>query len=298
MTFSTAAPRLPAIGSGIALVVLGYALASMGDTAIKWLGEGIPLTEIIFFAALFALLPVAVAAAVSGGRAVLVTRRLPLHGLRAVLTLAGCYCGYYAIGHMPLADFYAAVFTAPLFITALSAPLAGERVDLPRWLAVLVGFAGIVAMVRPGAGMAALGTLGALGGAFFYALSVLLVRRMGGTEKAVTCCLYGYLVTLGLTAPLLLPVFVPPGRVELGTMALCGLANGCSLLCIFAAFRRAPAAVLASFHYTQMLWGVAVGLLVFGEMPDSALAAGGSLVVGSGLYILYRETRRPVHALS
>ena len=290
-------PPGQAAGPGIALVVAGYLVSSISDTAVKWVSGSYPVPEMLFFAALFSLIPMAVATMACGGLAALVTRRPGVQFGRAGLGLTGYLCGFYAIGHMPLADFYALVFTSPLFITALSALVAREAVDRPRWLAVAAGFAGILVMLRPGSGLAGFGALAGLGGSVCYALSVLLVRRFGGSERPVTFGTYGALVMAG-GAGLLLPsgVTVPDGH-DLVLLAVGGIGMGTALLCIFAAFRRTPAAVLAPFQYTQMIWGVLAGLLLFGEQPDIAVAVGAVLVVGSGLYILHRETR-PVLARS
>ena len=113
---------------------------------------------------------------------------------------------------------------------------------------------------------------------------------MGGREKAVAFGCYGALVMV-CGAGLLLPALELPSRHDLMLFAVSGIGMGSALLCIFAAFGRAPAAVLAPFQYSQMIWGVLAGLFLFGEWPDRAVALGSGLVVGAGLYILYRETR-------
>ena len=280
-------------GAGIAFVILGYLAASCCDSAIKWASGTYPVAEELVVAALFSLLPMAAALAANGGFAALATAKLKLHLLRGCLSLLSSLSGYYALGHMPLADFYAVVFTAPLFITALSAPLAGERVDAGRWLAVLTGFAGVVVMVRPGSGLAGVGAFGALGAALFYALAVLLVRRMGESEKAVAFGIYGSLVMITGAGAIALarPDVAVPALADLPPFAVAGIAMGCAMLGLFSAFRRTPVAVLAPFQYSQMIWGALIGFTVFGERPDAAVLAGGVLVVGAGLYILHRETR-------
>ena len=291
MTSTSRLPKRTAIRPGIAFVALAYVLFSVSDAAVKWVIGGYPTVEVMFFAALFSLLPMVTATVARGGLATLATRRLPLHLTRGALALAGSLSGYYALGHMPLADFYAAVFTAPLFITALSAAIAQERVDRPRWLAVGFGFLGILVMVRPGSGTAGLATAAALSGAFFYALSVLLVRRMSNTESTAAFAVYGTLVSIGCTGAALPFVLVSPTGVHLSLFALAGVTMGCALLLVFGAFRRAPAAVLAPFQYSQMVWGVLFGLLLFNEHPDHMVALGSLMVIASGLYILHRETR-------
>ncbi|MEI6985583.1 MAG: DMT family transporter [Rhodospirillaceae bacterium] len=285
-------PQRSATRLAIFLVVSGYVLASTSDSAVKWVSGDYPVAEVLFFSALFALVPLSIAIVVGGGWTILATRRLPLHLLRASIGLAGYFFGIYALGHMPLADFYAAVFTAPLFMTALSVPITGERVERSCWLAVAIGFAGVVVMARPGSGLAGYGTLAALCGSLCYALGVLLVRRMGGTEKAVSFSFYGVAMMLAGAGAVMAPVFVIPTWPDLSVMALAGVSMGCFQLCAFAAFRRAPTAVLAPFQYLQMIWGVMIGLLVFGEHPGGAVAVGCVLVVGSGLYILYCELHR------
>ncbi len=277
--------------AGIGFALLGYLAASACDSAIKWASGTYPVAEELVLTALFSLIPMAVATAIGGGVAALATGKLKLHLLRGSLSLLSSLAGYYALGHMKLADFYAVVFTAPLFITAFSAPLTGERVDLPRWLAVLTGFAGVVVMVRPGSGLAGVGTLGALGASLFYALAVLLVRRMGESERAVTFGVYGSLVMIAGSGGLALaqPGLTLPALADLTAFAFAGLAMGCAMLGLFSAFRRTPAAVLAPFQYSQMIWGTLIGFTVFGEQPDAAVIAGGALVVGSGLYILRRS---------
>ncbi|MEI8393445.1 MAG: DMT family transporter [Rhodospirillaceae bacterium] len=275
---------------GIALITFGYLLASASDSAVKWVSGGYPVSEIVFFSAMFSLVPFAVAVVAGGGIGVLTTRRLKLHMLRGALSLCSTFSGYYALGHMALADFYAVVFTAPLFITSLSVPINGERVDLSRWLAVVAGFVGVLIMVRPGGDVAGLGALGALGAAFFYALAVLVARRMGDTESGASFGFYGNLVLLAGAGSIMLSEFVSPPPLDLLALALAGIGMGAFLLLLFAACRRTPASVLAPFQYTQIIWGVLIGFLVFGERPEVTVAVGGVLVVGSGLFILYRET--------
>ncbi len=274
--------------AGIGFVLLGYLSASACDTAIKWASGSYPVAEELAVSALFSLVPLTVAAACVGGFSVLATRKLKLHLVRGSLSFLSSLAAYYALGHMKLADFYAMVFTAPLFITALSAPLTGERVDLRRWMAVLTGFAGVVVMVRPGSDLAGVGTLGALGAALFYALAVLLVRRMGESEQAVTCGIYGSLVMIVGSSALALsqPGLTLPTLTDLPAFAFAGIAMGCAMLGLFSGFRRTPAAILAPFQYSQMIWGTLVGFVVFGERPDTSVMAGGLLIISSGLYVL------------
>lgn len=277
--------------SGIAFCVSGYLLATATDTVIKWLSPTYPLAQIIFFNGLFGLMTVLGVAVATGGTGQVRTRRLGLHVLRSAMALAGFFTGYYGLGHMPLADFYALVFTAPLFITALSVPVLGEKVDAARWGAVAVGFLGVSVMASPSGDAGITGVLAVLAGSLFYSGAVLLVRRAGETEKAATFAFWGNLVAMAGSGVLLPGRFIAPPPADLGLFVLGGIGGSLALLCLFAAFRRTPAAVLAPFQYTQMLWGVLVGWILFGEWPSSSMAFGGVLVMGAGLFILWRETR-------
>ncbi|CAK0751289.1 S-adenosylmethionine uptake transporter [uncultured Gammaproteobacteria bacterium] len=285
-------PSSAATTLAIGLAVAGFALFTIMDTVIKWLSGSYSLTQIVFFNALFAMVTILTIAARSGGLAALRTRRPGLHLLRASLGLVGAFTGFYALGLMPLADFYAVIFSAPLFITALSGPLLGERVGWRRWLAVLVGFGGVLIMLHPDQGMVSWGAFGALAAALFYALAMLLARGMGGDEPAVTFAFYGNINALAICGLLLPFSYIPPDLADLGRAALAGAAGGVAVTCVLAAFRLAPAAVVAPFQYTQMVWGVLIGMTVFGDQPDLQLVAGAGIVITSGLYLLVHESRQ------
>jgi drug/metabolite transporter (DMT)-like permease len=294
-----AAPDRAATRAGIAFAALGFALFSVMDGLVKWLSADYPVPQLIFFNAVFSLVPVAiVTAAGGGGLRRLRTRRLHWHLLRGGFALLGTGGCFYAFSRMPLADAYAIIFAAPLLVTALSVPILGEPVGWRRWTAVAVGFAGVLVMLRPGAGVVGLGALGALVGSLSFSSGVLLVRWAGRRESALAFVFYTNLV-IALGGASLLPTgFVAPTLPDLGLMTVAGLLNGTAMLLVVSAFRWAPAAVVAPFQYTQMLWGVLLGYLVWGDVPDRALLLGGGIVIASGLYILHRETLRRVPAVA
>lgn len=277
---------------GIALITTAFALFSVTDTLMKVLSAGYPLMQTVFTNALFSLVPVVALALAMGGPAQLATRRPGVQLLRAVLGIGAGYGAFYAYTRMPIADAYAILFSSPLIITALSGPLLGERVDARRWAAVLVGFTGVLIMLRPTDDIVNPGALGALVSALCFSLSGILVRRIGRSETAFSYPFYGNLLGVVLLLPVQPFVFVTPAPGDFGLMALGGLCGGGALLCLLAAFRMAPAPVVAPFQYTQMLWGVLSGALVFGDAPSPWLALGGGIVIASGLYILRCERRQ------
>jgi len=277
------------VGQGIACILFAMFAMSMMDGMAKWLGQGYSPVQIAFFRGLFALIPVLMIVWQSGGINALRTRHPLGHLFRAATTWLALVCFFAAIRSMPLADAVAIAFAAPLFVTALSVPFLGESVGPRRWLAVIVGFIGVLVMVRPGAGAfqpeALLVLLAALG----YALAMLVTRRLTRTETNAAILFYS---TAGATLAngLLLPFFwVTPTAGDLGLFAGLGLIGGVGSFFMVLAYRHAPAAVIAPFDYTALLWATLLGWLVWQELPDAPVWFGAAIVVLSGLYIIHRE---------
>lgn len=280
----------PDIVVGIGFAALTFFCATMMDAALKWLSAGYPLHQIIFFNALFALLPITVFIATHGGRHAIATRRPWLHVARGGISIIGAYGGIYAFSLLPMTDVYAIFFAAPILITALSVPLLGERVGWRRWSAVLAGFIGVIIMLRPADGFMSVGTLAALIAMTAFALSVILVRRYGAKEPVASFSV-SQMLPLALWFGLLTAFdFVPPTLADLSLSAIGGTLGGLASLLMVQAVRRAPAAVVAPFQYSQMIWGTLIGWLLWQDLPDEWILVGGGLVIASGLYILHRET--------
>lgn len=277
--------------SGIMLAIGAFAFFSVMDVLVKLLSARYSVPQIIFFNCVFSMMPILAYAAMTGGIYNNVrTTRMRMHLMRSCIGVVGGMSGFYAYSRMPIADAYALAFAAPLFITALSVPILKEQVGWRRWTAVGVGFAGVLVMLRPGAGVVDIGAFAALGGAFCYSVNMLIARRMRGTEKPVSFAFYSTLTSLVVSAGILPLVWVAPTAGDIGLHAAAGLIAGGSVIALLTAFRQAPAAVVAPFQYSQMIWGVLSGYLIWGFVPDVWLGVGAAIVIGSGLYILYRET--------
>lgn len=274
---------------GIALMLAAFALFPITDSLAKHLSATYPLPQTVFFIAVFALVPVVGLALATGGPRQLATRRPGVQAARAVLGLGVGYGAFFAFSHMPIADAYAILFASPVIIAALSATVLRERIDLARWIAILAGFGGVLVMLRPSAAVIDRGALGALGSALCYAVSALVVRRMGRGETAASFPFYSNLLAVAALAPTLPYLFVPPTPGDFALLALAGMASGCALICLLNAFRLAPSPVVAPFQYTEILWGVVIGYAAFGDVPDGELLLGAAVVVASGLYLLRRE---------
>ena len=216
--------------------------------------------------------------------------------VRGLIGLATGLCFFYAFKVMPLADAYAIAFAAPLVMTALSMPILGEAVGMRRWAAVVVGFLGVVVMLRPGTAgigeMLNIGTIAAIAGTVLFALVVLLTRKLSRVDTNAGIIFHAGLVgVLGSTA--LLPLdFIMPGIDGFLLLALVGLLGGVGVIAFTEALCHAPVAILAPFDYTAMIWAVAFGYVIWADLPDGWTLTGTAIVIASGLYVLHRETRR------
>jgi len=286
-------PSAEEVRRGIAYMIVSVFVFAVANAIAKWLVAEYPVSEVVFFRCLFALVPCGLLVATHGGLAALRTRRLKDHALRSGSQFLSMVAIFTAFRMMPLADAVAIQFASPLFLTVLSIFLLGERVGLHRWSAVLVGFAGVLVMVRPGPGLLESGALFALANAVISASVTIAMRRMSLTESSTTLVAYQGLFTALLGACLLPFGWVTPhGWVAFALLASAGVLSGIGQYCWTQAFRFAPAAVAAPFSYMAMIWALGFGFVLWGEVPTVGLLAGGVVVAGSGLYILYRETVR------
>jgi drug/metabolite transporter (DMT)-like permease len=290
------ASQLPAqrAALGIAYRVMAMACMACLSAIVKWTGErGTPVFEIIFFRNLFAFLPLGLYILRTTGFTVLKTQRPFGHLTRSAVGLFGMVCGFSAVQHLPLTEATAFNFASPLFMTALSALLLGEVVGRHRWGAVIVGFIGVLIMVRPEPGhLNVVGVSLALGGAVGAAGAMVAIRQIAATEKGATIVFYFTLAGTALGAVGSAFHWVTPDPLTLALLILGGLIGGVGQLLLTEAVRVAPVGVVAPFDYSQLIWATAIGFLVWGELPHVATIVGALVVAASGVYILHREIRR------
>jgi drug/metabolite transporter (DMT)-like permease len=279
---------------GIAYRVMAMACGAALSGLVKWTGgHGIPVFEIIFFRNAFAFVPLGLYIWRTTGFSVLKTRRPGGHLARATIGLVGMFCGFAAVQHMPLTEAAAFNFAAPLFMTAFSALLLKEVVGPHRWGAVIVGFIGVLIMVRPAPGhFNLIGVSLALTAAIGMAGAGVAIRQIATTERGATIVFYFTLAGTAVGAAGSAFHWVTPDPTTLGLLILGGLIGGVSQLLITEALRLAPVGVVAPFDYTQLIWAALIGYLVWGETPALATVVGAVIVAASGAYILHREMRR------
>lgn len=212
-----------------------------------------------------------------------------LQVLRSILVLLATACMFTAVGFMPLADAVAITFIAPLLITALSVPLLKERVGLRRWVAVCVGFVGMLIIVRPGGGLFQLAALLPIGVTVFYAIYQIITRVISHRTDPINTVFYTAIVG-GVVMSLAVPFFWQTPTVEQwGLLIVIGLLGGLGHWAIILAYQRAEAPLVAPFAYTELIWATLMGIALFGDYPDLWTLAGAGVIAASGIYILKRE---------
>ncbi len=289
--------RSPAAGGGrpvalaIALMCVGVAGLVVNDALAKALVAHYPPLQILFLRSALALPMVVAVVLAIGGRPALRTRHLRLYALRGLLQTAGVVLFFSGLAVLPLAEATALIFAAPIFITALSVPLLRESVGPRRWTAVVVGFVGVLIIVRPGGPAFQPASLLVVGTALSYALFMISARWIDLRESAWTMTVYVVLFPLlfsGLAAPF---DWHPLQAADLPLFLAMAVFGTLGMMLMTQAFRQAPAAIVAPFDYTALIWASLVGWLVWDEIPDDWTYAGAAVIIASGLYIVVRETR-------
>ena len=281
---------LPAIGLRLASVAL-FACMNVG---IKLAEEhGAALGEILFFRQLGAAALVTAVVIAGPGVASLRSRRMGAHVSRAAVGLVSMAFTFAALLALPLAEATTIGFSMPIFATVLGALVLGEPTGWRRWAAVLAGFAGVVVVTQPGSGHLPLwGGLCGLAAALLTAVISILLRQLGRTERPMTTVFW--FSTLSL-APLGI-VYVLTARAHpplvWAILAGVGLFGGAAQLAMTGSLARGAVSLVVPMDYTSLVWATALGWLVFGTLPGSATAIGAPVIVGSGLYIVWREHQR------
>ena len=278
------------VGVGIACAAIGIAFMALFDALAKLLGEGYHVVQLVFFRNFFGLLFVLLLV-VRAGLGSLGSRHPVIHALRAAFALGATFSFFIGLQFMPLAEAFAITFTGPIFITVLSIPVLGETVGLRRWTAVLVGFVGVVIMLRPGSEALRLEALLPLTAALCYAFVMLLSRKLSRSEPVGTVMFWTALIGTLASGAALPAEWLAPTPRDWALFILLGLLGSVTMWFMTVAYRHAPAAVVAPFDYTILLCGLLLGWLIWHELPDPAIWPGAVILIACGLYITHRETR-------
>ena len=284
-------------------LALGVMIFSTQDAIIKGLSGDYAVTEAIFFRCIVALPLLAVMVRFETGLRNLRTRNFWPLVARGLIMLVAYTAYYMAIAGLPLAEAIALFFTAPILVTVMSGPLLGERVALKSWLAVALGFVGVLIILQPGSSLFEPAALLSLLSALTYAFSMILARRLGTSEPATVMAFYQNAVYLGgacliaLGFQLLgftrlphpsLDFLVRPWAIptvpDLALMGVCGVIAAVAMSLLTHAYRLAQANLVTVFEYTGMIWAPLWGFLFFAEIPRWTTLAGMVLIAAAGVY--------------
>ncbi|MSP66867.1 MAG: DMT family transporter [Alphaproteobacteria bacterium] len=294
MTPATATPEVasrPLLG--IALMAGATLCFGLLDATAKWLARDYPVAQVVWVRYAVHLGLVLVFLAPRLGLDLFRTTRPALQLARGLLHVAAAFFGFIGLKYLPIADNAAIAYSFPLLVTVLAVPLLGERVEPRRWAAVVAGFVGMLIVIRPGTGVFQWASLYPLGMSLTFSLFLIVTRRLGQADKPLTTLFYmSFIGTLICTA--VGPFYwVPPTPFALFLMVMIGcMATLAHTFTVFA-FRFAEASLLSPIAFSVLLWGTGLGYLVFGELPDRWTVLGAAIVVGSGIYVSYRESRAP-----
>jgi drug/metabolite transporter (DMT)-like permease len=281
---------------GVFLKLSSVVLLSVLAACVKYLGDAVPTGQIIFVRGVISMAVLGFIAWHFHGFRVLRTDRLRSHAIRSLAGTASMFCWFTALTMIPLADFTAISFTAPMFLTLLAMLLLGERIHVYRWSALGIGFVGVLITIGPHLtlGGSSLGVLVAFGAAVFSALAITTLRSMSGAggEHPLAITFYFSLTTVvcsALTAVAGWPMPTPEQWFFIVLSALFGVSGQ---LLMTMSYRYAEASTLAPLDYTNLLLAVALGYYFFAEVPHWSMWLGAPLVIAAGLIILWREYRR------
>ena len=271
---------------GALFSLASFASYACTDVMVKFLGKEMNSLQVMFLAAAFTL-PFVLAQIAITNRGGSLKPVLPLWAwARIVITLINSALVTYTFTHLPIAQCYAILFTMPLMITLLAWPLLGEPIDPVRGVIILVGFAGVLIAVQPGSTTFHLAHLTAICGATLGALNSLILRKIGGRERSGVILVYPVMAQVAGAALIMPFVWTPllPHDYVAGTiLGFLGTFGG---LFIIAAYRRAPAIVVAPMQYSQILWASTLSFFLFGEKPGLVTVLGIAVIIAAGLALL------------
>ena len=274
---------------GVAMMLLGVLLFAINDTLGKWLVGAYSVGQLLLVRSIAGLCVMAPSIRRAGPYAFLRPPRPGLQLLRVVFSTLESALFFWALTELPLAEVMTYYMAGPIYVTALSPFLLGERVGWRRWTAVAVGFGGVVLALHPSPGSISLGAVCALAGSFSYALFLIATRKLAGTPGTVLMTAQLLAALLFGTALVVTGGWTPPGLLDLLLMLSLGIGSLGGNLCVNQSLRMAPASVVVPYQYTLILWGMLFGYVFFGETIEPLTMTGAAIIIGAGLFIFLRE---------
>jgi drug/metabolite transporter (DMT)-like permease len=284
---------------GIFCLIVSGAILAFTDGLAKHLVGGLPVGEVIFLRACFVFVPVAVMIWWRGGLSALRIGNWKFQSTRALCVAITTFLFLAGTRNLPLADATAILFASPIMVTAMAPIFLGEQVGWRRWTAVLVGFIGVVLMIRPGSNPLLWSAMLILAATFFLSIRDIITRGMSGRETttAIMVVSTAFILVCGLASwpagqfTSFAGAWRLPTVEQVAIAALTGMLQGTGQYFMVTAFLLAEAVVVVPFRYFSLIFAVFYGYLLFGDVPEASMLAGAAIVIGSGLYIFEREAR-------
>jgi drug/metabolite transporter (DMT)-like permease len=293
----TAQPRSAL--AGIGLMVLGIFLFCCNDALGKWLLGSYSVWQMLVIRSIGAIALLSPLIWREGKAAFAGAPRPGLQVLRVSLSVTESIMFFVALSYLPLADTVTFYLAAPIYVTAISALFLKERVGWRRWSAVVAGFVGVIIALRPSTATLTWPALIAIVGSLGFAVFLIITRMLRGTSDVVMVS--GQFGAMLLVSGAIAPIgWIAPSALDFGLMLVLGVVAMTAFACMNRSLKLAPASVVVPYQYTMIVWAVVLGWLVFGDVPDAFTLTGAAIIIGAGLYILWREQivarREPVVA--
>jgi drug/metabolite transporter (DMT)-like permease len=286
--------------TAIAIKLVSVMLFAVMSTLVRYVGDAVPVGQVVFFRSAFAIVPVVLIYAWRRELSAAVRTGRPLgHVGRGIISVIGMFLNFAALARLQLADATAIAFASPLITVALAALILKEHVRAYRWSAIAIGFSGVIVMMWPylnigrllaaGSPESAVGALCAIAAAFTNAGTVIQTRRLTDSETTSSIVLYFSLICTIAGACTLPFAWHQPTLPQLAALVAIGILGGLSHIFLTESYRYAAASVVAPFDYTAMLWAFLLGYTFFGEVPTVYIFVGAAIVCASGLFVIWRE---------
>ncbi len=283
---------------GMLLSAAGFSLYSIGDVFIKLAAENYPPEKVAFFINIFFLpLLLIMSSRVGGLKATLRTKHLKLHLFRSLLGMCVFFAMTTGFNKLGMAMSYTLIFSAPFIVSILAVFFLAEKIRIYRWCAIAAGFIGVLVVLRPGMVPLEPAALGIIAAAFAYAVSTIIIRKIGEGEPLLAFSLFGCLTSLTLFGAMM----IYKGEMSLPRTEHLWFFGATAAFHMFAnfavsrAFQTVDTSIAAPFQYVQLLWGLGAGYLIFNTSIDVWTGVGGAIIVGSGIFMIYREHVRQSH---
>ncbi|MER8903830.1 DMT family transporter [Mesorhizobium sp. M0772] len=274
--------------AGILLMLAGDFMFALNDAMGKWLVASFSVGQVVLIRSIGAFIVLGPMIANQGGGRLFQMERPVLQILRVLATTVDTALFYAAVVYLPLADVMSFYMAGPIYVAALSHFLLGEKVGWRRWAAILVGFCGVLIILKPSSAAFSQSSLFALVGSIAFAFAIILSRRLRGTSDT-TLVTWQTIGTLLVGGVMTIGAWQTPSALDFGAMLLLGIVSCSAHLMITRALKLAPASTLAPLHYSLLLWAVIFGLAFFGDVPGPRILIGSAIVVLAGLFIFHRQ---------